>query len=657
MCGIVGVINQAGREKPSPEVLHRMRGVLLHRGPDDTGELFSENAALGFCRLAIIDLRGGAQPLTSADGRYTLIFNGEIYNYKELRPALESKHTFRTQSDTEVLLYHLIEYGPAGLSRLNGMFAFALWDKQKQELLLARDRFGKKPLYYTQAGESFLFASELKSLLQYPTIDRTLDKTALARYFLFEYIPAPDTPFQNIKKVPAGGYLNLSAKDSKLNIQQWWRLENLLSEPGGVNFGDLVRGTGILNVQSREAGRATQENRSRNFTPPDASANIKQLDQLLDQAVRYRMIADVPVGVLLSGGIDSSTIAYYMRKHTNHLHSFSVSFEESSFNESPYALTAAKALGTTHHDIPFTLKEFENTLEVVRDQLDEPLADASLLPTLLVSQAAKEHVTVTLDGDGADELLYGYDTFPAHKIARGLGPVAAVVGALANALPTSYQNFSLDFKLKSFARGLPYQGLARNQVWLGSFHDKEVTELLTPEWQISAEDFYQPMHEISARFHRATPLQQLSAAYLAHYLQDGILAKLDRASMYASLESRTPFLDPALASFLFQLPDFEKMRGLKSKIILKKLMADRLPLSIVNRPKKGFGIPLGLWLRGPLKSLLQETLSRQTIESTGFCNWPVVERLINEHLSGQVDHRKKLWTLMIFHWWHQKWVT
>ncbi|MEK7556976.1 MAG: asparagine synthase (glutamine-hydrolyzing), partial [Patescibacteria group bacterium] len=529
MCGIVGIVNYAGGEKPSPEVLRRMRDALLHRGPDDTGEFFDNNTALGFCRLAIIDLSTGAQPLTSTDGRYTIIFNGEIYNYKELRPALEKKYKLRTQSDTEVLLYHLIEYGPAGLPALNGMFAFALWDKEKRELLLARDRFGKKPLYYTQTKGSFLFASELKSILLHPKVGSTLDKTALARYFLFEYIPAPDTPFQNIKKVPTGSYLQFSTRGPNPVVKQWWKLENLLSERSRPNSGDLGRGTGILNVKN------SQVNRSQNLGRLEASDNLHQLDHLLDQAVRYRMVADVPVGVLLSGGIDSSTIAYYMRQHTDHLHSFSVSFEDESFNESPYALKAAEALGTIHHDIPFTLKEFHNTLATVQNQLDEPLADASILPTLLVSQAAKEHITVTLDGDGADELLYGYDTFPAYQIAQALGPFSTAVRALANILPTSYRNFSLDFKLKSFVRGLPYQGLVRNQVWLGSFHDQELKQLLTSDWQIPADNLYHPVNEVSERFSADTPLQQLSAASLAHYIQDGILAKLDRASMYASL--------------------------------------------------------------------------------------------------------------------------
>lgn len=629
MCGIVGIINQTGRQQASPEVLRRMRDALLHRGPDDTGEFFDGTSALGFCRLSIIDLSSGAQPLTSVDGRYTIIFNGEIYNYKELRPALEKKYQFRTQSDTEVLLHHLIEHGPAGLPHLNGMFALALWDKKKQELFLARDRFGKKPLYYAQTNNTFLFASELKSILLYPHFYRTLDKTALARYFLYEFIPAPDTPFQNIKKVPAGSYLTINTQRKQVEIKSWWKLEDLLAG-GAPARRSLGEGGGIT--------------------------NIKQLDYLLDHAVRSRMVADVPVGVLLSGGIDSSTIAYYMRRHTDHLHSFSVSFPEASFDESHYAKLAATSLGTTHHDIRFDLSAFHRTLDIVRDRLDEPLGDASLLPTFLVSQAAKEYVTVALDGDGADELLAGYDTFLADSLARRFDPlVKPAVQVAAVLFPTDYTNFSLDFKLKAFLRGLGYPGLTRNQVWLSSFHNHELSNLLAPEWQASPGQLFAPVNDIEARFASQTPLQQLSAAYLAHYMQDDILAKLDRASMYASLESRTPFLDPALANFLFQLPDQEKMRGFKSKIILKRLMADRLPPSIVNRPKKGFGIPLGLWLRGPLKNLLQETLSRQVVESTGVCNYAVVQQLIDQHLSGHADHRKKLWTLMVFHWWHQKW--
>lgn len=620
MCGIVGIIDRE-RSQTSPDIVRRMRDCLAYRGPDDTGEYFDGPAALGFRRLSIIDLSTGKQPMQSIDSRYAIVFNGEIYNYQELRPTLEKKYQFRTKSDTEVLLYHLIEHGASGLQKLNGMFAFALWDKQKEELLLARDRFGKKPLYYNYNRETFVFGSEIKSLLAHPGVSRELDRQALAQYFLYEYIPAPLTPFQNIKKVPAGGYLKFSVKNPEPVVQQWWRLEDLLS-----------------------LGR------------PEASNNIEKLDQLLNEAVKSRMVADVSVGVLLSGGLDSSTVAWYMRRHTDHLHSFSVSFEEKSFDEGNYAAQAAKSLGTIHHDVRFTLSEFHKTLAVIQDRLDEPLADASLLPTLLVSQAAKEHITVALDGDGADELLYGYDTFPAHQLANQIGSVGnSLLQFIASLLPTSYNNFSLDFKLKSFVRGLPYAGLLRNQVWLSSFHNQEISSLLTPAWQTSSENLFTPVTQISERFTSATSLQQLSVAYLAHYLQDDILAKLDRASMYASLESRTPFLDPALAQFIFQLPDKEKLSGLRSKIILKKLMADRLPASILNRPKKGFGIPIGLWLRGPLKNLLQETLSRSHVEKTGVCNWSEINRLIQEHLTGRADHRKKLWTLIIFHWWHQKW--
>lgn len=634
MCGIVGIIDRE-RNPSSSDIVRRMRDCLTYRGPDDAGEYFDNTASLGFRRLSIIDLVTGAQPILSADKRYALVFNGEIYNYRELRPVLEKKYRFRTLSDTEVLLYHLIEHGPQGLAQLNGMFAFALWDKKEQCLLLGRDRFGKKPLYYTQTSQAFLFASEPKGILAHPSVSPKLDRSALARYFFFEYIPAPDTPFQNIKKVPAGGYLKFSVKNPTPIVQQWWKLENLLSEQGS---------------ERRDGGPGDA-----GMTKP---ANLETLDHLLDNAVKTRMVADVPVGVLLSGGIDSSTIAWYMQRHTDHLHSFSVSFAEKSFNERSFAEQAAKSLGTTHHDIPFTIPEFHKTLTIIQDRLDEPLSDASLLPTLLVSQAAKEYVTVALDGDGADELLYGYDTFAAFKIAGKIGSAGnSFLQSIASHMPTSYNNFSFDFKLKSFTRGLPYEGLVRNQVWLSSFQDHEISKLLTPDWQIAQDKLFDPIYRVETRFPTSSPLQRLSAAYLAHYLQDDILAKLDRASMYASLESRTPFLDPALASFIFQLPDKEKLSGIHSKLILKKLMANRLPSLIVNRPKKGFGIPIGMWLRGPLKSLLQETLSRSAVEGAGVCQWLEVNRLVDEHLYGRADHRKKLWTLMMFHWWHQRWAT
>lgn len=622
MCGIVGILNKRP-QSPDGAVLRRMRDIVSYRGPDAAGEYISGPIALGHRRLAVIDIAGGAQPMSTPDGKFTIVYNGEIYNYQQLRAPLASKYQFRTNSDTEVLLYHLIEHGPQGIPLLNGMFAFALWDADAEKLLLARDRFGKKPLFYAQTKDVFVFASEIKSILQHPAIDSTLDPAALVRYFVYEYVPGPNTAFASIQKLPSGSWMKATRDTAK--VGSWWQLKTAVDD----------------------------------FSLPITDAT-DQFDRLLDAAVSARMVADVPVGVLLSGGIDSSTIAWYMRQHAEHVHSFSVSFPEESFNEAPYASLAARALGTTHHDIRFDLDAFEHTRVAAIERLDEPLADASLLPTLLVSQQAKQHVTVVLDGDGADELLYGYGTFCAYATSRWYEKIPATArAALEHAitrLPPRYTNFSFDFKLKSFIRGMPYSAGIRNQVWLGSFHNHELEYLLTPELRTYLHDLYQPTADLEQKFNTYTPLEQLSLTYLSHYLQEDILVKIDRATMYASLEARTPFLDPRLVSFVLKLPLHEKYRACQGKRILKRVMRGRLPPDIITRKKQGFGIPLGAWLRGPLKPLLHSTLSPERITATGIINPVAVTQLIEEHLSGIADHRKKLWTLLIFQWWWERWV-
>lgn len=624
MCGIAGVLHRTASGSADRDIIRRMRDVIAYRGPDSAGEYVEGPIGLSIRRLAIIDLTGGTQPITSADGRYTIAFNGEIYNYHQLRKPLESLFPFRTQSDTEVLLYHLIAHGPDGLNDLNGMFAFALWDKKKEELFLARDRFGKKPLYYAELPHVFLFGSEPKSLLAFPDFPRALDDEAITKYFLYEYVPTPQTPYMAMKKLSPGHLLRVSKSETRMH--RWWALTPPASEYA-PRFG--------------------------------AESLAAQFDAHLHAAVQDRMVADVPVGVLLSGGIDSTTIAWYMRQHTKQLHSFSVSFHEGTFDESSYATMAADALGTTHHAIPFSLENFHTTLKRFREDADEPLGDASFLSTLLVSQEAKKNVTVVLDGDGADELLLGYDTFPAYQasllLERLPGLFQHAASMFADSLPTRYTNFSLDFKLKSFLRGMPFSGAVRNQVWLGSFHDKELSALLTPRFREHLPTLYQPVTNLEQEFQHLLPLEQLSAVYVCTYLSDDILLKIDRATMFASLEARTPYLDPRLVSFVLQLPLRERYHAWKGKRILKDVMKGRIPEPILQRPKKGFGIPIGQWLRGPLKSLLQETLAAEKIAASGILKPAEVQRLVDEHLAGKADHRKKLWTLMAFQWWLERW--
>lgn len=626
MCGITGILQRTAHDVVDRNTLERMRDTLAYRGPDAAGVYLDGRVGLGIRRLAIIDLPGGTQPLVSHDGRYALVFNGEIYNFRELRGPLESRFPFRTHSDTEVLLYHLIAHGTAGLKDLNGMFAFALWDRERSELTLARDRFGKKPLYYADLPGVFLFGSEPKSLLAHHAVSKTLDDEALTSYFLYEYIPAPRTPYAAMKKLPPGCLLRVTQRETEL--RRWWTLT-----PPDPRFAPH----------------------------PKPHVRRGQLDAHLHAAIADRMVADVPVGVLLSGGIDSATIAWYMRQHTEHLHSFSVSFEEKTFDESAYATLAAGALGTMHHVVPFSLDAFRATLARLRQDLDEPLGDASFLPTLAVSLQAKNTVTVVLDGDGADELFLGYDTFPAYEVSLWYARLPrllrkAVEGSIG-ALPTRYTNFSLDFKLKMFLRGMPFPSIVRNQVWLGSFHDRELATLLTPRFRQHLATLYQPLAAIEQEFRDLSPLEQLSAAYLSTYLPEDILLKIDRATMYASLEARTPYLDPRLVSFVLQLPLRERYRAWQGKRLLKEVMRDRLPAPILERPKKGFGIPIGQWLRGPLRPLLKETLSSENVAASGVLDPREVQRLVDEHLSGKADHRKKLWTLMAFQWWLERWGT
>lgn len=623
MCGIVGIYQRRSASLLREEAFLRARDSISYRGPDEAGSYISGPIALGHRRLSIIDLAGGKQPFSTADGRYTIIFNGEIYNYKELRRKLDPYVKFRTTSDTEVLLHYYIQFGHQGLSDLNGMFAFAIWDRHTQELFLARDRFGKKPLYYTDAPDgSFIFASELKAILSYLPQKPPLNKSALTQYLLYEYIPNTSTPFESIHKLPPGSWMKISAE----TIEQgtWWQLY-----PFPTDYqGDL--------------------------THPEAT-----FDHLLDQAVQARMVADVPVGVLLSGGIDSSTVAWYMRKHTNRLHSFSVGFQHESFDESDFATVAADSIGTQHHTVRFTLDTFHETLDTILERMDEPLADASLLPTYAVSAEAKKHVTVVLDGDGADELLFGYDTFPAYQLSLLYEKIPTafhnIFEELIYKLPTRHTYFSLDFKLKSFLRGMRFHRSIRNQVWIGSFHDKELRSLVTDEWQESLGTLYAPARDLVAQYKDIQSLDQLSLIYLSQYLQGDILPKIDRATMYASLEARTPFLDPKLVSFILQLPQHQKYAFPKGKQILRMVMHNRIPDSIVYRKKKGFGTPIGQWLKGPLKNVMYSTLSEENIRTAGIVRPDAVSRLIKQHLSGKADHRKKLWTLMVLHWWWQRW--
>lgn len=616
MCGIAGVWYQAAATEEPRELAAALQ-LLDHRGPDDEGVVTLGPVQLGHRRLAIIDTTSaGHQPLVSQDGRYGLVFNGEIYNYRELRAQLPGV-IWQSHSDTEVLLQALIHWGPEALARLRGMFAFGFWDMQREELMLARDPFGKKPLFYSERDGVFRFGSEPKVLLVGPVAASDIDQQAATRYWLYEYPPAPHSIWRTIQQVPAGSYL-IRDRATETMTSYW---------------------------QPRFTPKAQQSE----------DQLLQRFDELLGQAVARRLVADVPVGIFLSGGLDSTTIGWYMAHQKQEPgHSFSMAFEVASFDESTHARQAARALGFQHHEARFGLPEFVSTLTALIPQQDMPLADASLLPTYHLSEMARQHVTVVLDGDGSDELLGGYGTFAAALAAEQWGRYLPVQLSqmMAARLPTRYGDFSLDFKIKMFVRGLTYTLPRRNQVWLGSFTEPELTRLLMPAWQKHLPELFGPVDELASELESLSTVDQVSGLTLAGYLHNDILVKLDRATMYASLEARTPFLDIDLAEFLMQLPERYK----RDKYLLKQLMRGRISDTIIQRRKKGFGIPLGYWLRGPLRSWSRRVLATDKLREDGVLAPEEVERLLTEHAVGRVDHRKKLWTLLTWQLWYDHWV-
>ncbi|MCH8748514.1 asparagine synthase (glutamine-hydrolyzing) [Patescibacteria group bacterium] len=620
MCGIAGIWQRDG-EPVDSRLLARMGQVLAHRGPDDAGQCIVGSVGLAHRRLSIIDLTAaGHQPMSTPDQRYTIIFNGEIYNYQELAKKYLSGVSLVSNSDTEVLLHLLASQGAAALQLVRGMFALAFWDATEETLLLARDPFGKKPLYYSQSGKALLFASEIKSLLEHPDVSLELDRQQLAKYFLYEYVPAPATGYTDIEQLPMGAFMKVTATTS--TIEHYWQLKYLPKSELGE-------------------ARVTRE-----------------FDRLLTQAVDRRLISDVPVGLLLSGGLDSTAIGWYMQQGTvAHRHSFSVSFDESTFDESSYARLAARALQTNHHELLFTVDMFRDLVVELTGKMDIPLADASLLPTYAISKLAREHITVALDGDGSDELLGGYGTFTAANVAERLAwlPSGAVglLEKLASLWPTTLGDFSFDFKIKSFTRGLSYSLARRNQVWLGSFSDIELPQLLTEPWASAAQDVFEDVDGLKEQLAGLSITDQVSLLTINHYLHNDILVKLDRATMFTSLEARTPFLDIDLASFVATLPVEYK----RDKALLKKVMRSRIPDKIIDRPKKGFGIPLGYWLKGPLHDWAREVLDTEKLKRDGVLKPAYVTRLLNEHQAGKADHRKKLWTLLAWQLWFDRWIT
>lgn len=628
MCGIYGYISFG--EKFAPEVLRHMGETLKHRGPDDEGEWVRRSGELSAClghkRLSIIDLSSAAQqPMVNEDGTIGLTCNGEIYNFRELKSELTAKgHTFKSNSDNEIILHLYEEMGVGCLERLNGMFAFALWDEGRQLLFLARDRIGKKPLHYAVYDGGIAFASEIKALLKHPNVVREIDLSSLSKYLTFEYVPAPNTIFKSIKKLEPGHYL--LHRKGRVEIKKYWDIP-LEDQP--ISF-------------------KTEEE------------YVEELRDILTRAVRSRLIADVPVGVFLSGGLDSSFVAALAAKANQQVECFSIGFDEKSFDESRHAKTVARALHLNHRLKIFSTAEMLDNLDRLPDFLDEPLADASILPSYLLSKVASERVKVALSGDGGDELFAGYQTYQAHRIITYYDSLPETVKDafkyLASRLPVSHANVSTDFMIKQFLRGVGVSSEIRFFIWMGSFTDGEKRELLTNHLRaaLSSDNTYEDIfaHVRESGLHK--DLERILYLSMKLYLQDGVLVKVDRASMANGLEVRSPMLDTEFVEFACRLPMSYKLHGLKTKYLLKKAAAGILPDAIINRKKKGFGIPISKWLAGELKSYMLDYLSEERIRRQGFFNYSYVKRLIDDHLENRKDNRKLLWTLLIFQIWYEK---
>ena len=624
MCGIAGFTTLRHQPESPEKALAAMTGCLSHRGPDAEGAYHDAAVRLGHRRLSILDLAGGAQPMSSADGRWHVVFNGEIYNYVELRRDLETRGAvFRTQSDTEVLLQCWAEDGPECLPRLNGMFAFAIWDAREKRLTLARDPLGIKPLYYSNHQGELIFSSELGSLLKYPGLRPGLDPASLNKYLAFGYIPAPSTAYAGVRKLEPGQLLVWSPAGRR--TEYFWDLP-IEDNPVGAGTFD-------------ESAEKTRE--------------------LLREAVRYQLRSDVEVGILLSGGIDSSAVAALAAPLAGKkLHSFSIGFAEASYNELPYAEQVARRVGTEHHHQTLSPAEVVSALPKIYSGLDEPLGDASLVPTWFLSRLAASRVKTVLGGDGGDELFAGYPSFQAHLLVERLSflPVAVrdAINHVIQRLPVSHNYKSLPFLLAQFVKGLGLPPEIRFLLWMGACGNAERKDLLSAEVrdQLHRSNPFEDVTRLAQRSGLSGGLERLFYLCAKLYLQECVLMKVDRASMAHSLEVRVPFLDVDLVTHAFSLRADYKLRGRQTKIILREALRNDLPEPILNRKKAGFAMPVAAWLQKDLRSWTLDLTQPSLVASTGILDPGTVRRMTEEHLNGQSDHRRSLWSVLAFlAWW------
>jgi asparagine synthase (glutamine-hydrolysing) len=607
MCGICGIASTRGPVDPAQ--LGRMSATLFHRGPDSEGMQIDGGVGIAARRLAIIDPTGGDQPIRNEDGSVVVVQNGEIYNYRELARILErAGHRFTTHCDTEVLVHGYEEWGADLWERLRGMFAVAVWDARRSRLTLARDRFGIKPLYFRDAGGELMFASELDAL---PKGDVDLD--ALEAFLAFNTVSAPLSIFRDIRKLQPGHTLT-------------W-------ENGSVAMTRFARPGPLPTRHDADEAELVEECRAR-----------------LRDSVRAHLIADVPVGVLLSGGVDSGALTALAAEESGEpVRTFSIGFEEASFDELTGARAVSARYGTRHREL-ILKPDAALLLPALAAAFDEPFADSSALPTYLVSKLAAEDVKVALSGEGGDELFGGYYTYVADSLAERIGPLASLARPLVERLPTSTSRVSLDYKAKRFARAAHLPPLERHHGWKEFFSADARAELTGRPSE------FDPLATARERFAETdghelvTRLQDIDFGL---YLVDDLLTKTDRASMAWSLEARVPFLDTVVTNFAFSLPVRHKVRGFSKKRLLRKAVEPLLPHDVVHGRKRGFSIPAAAWLRGELEPFARETLSTEALRRQGFLRPEAVTRMLDDHVAGRADLSRQLWGLLAFTLWHE----
>lgn len=625
MCGICGIFNYASEQPIDLVTINKMCSVMTHRGPDDEGLYIDENIGLGMRRLSIIDLKTGHQPISNEDKSVWIVFNGEIYNHCLIRKELESSgHRFSTSSDTEAIVHAYEEYGEDCVNKLNGMFAFAIWDKNKKKLFIARDRIGIKPLYYYHDDKSFIFGSELKVILQYPGIPKQIDYEALEEFLAFEYIPAPKTIFKGIYKLPQAHYI--SVQNQKIIINEYWKL----------HFKDVKR---------------TEDE------------TCDELYLILKEAVKMMLISDVPLGAFLSGGIDSSTVVALMSEVMDRpVKTFSIGFDDPSYNELEYARKVAKHFGTDHTELVIK-PDIPCWVDKIIKYIDEPFGDFSIFPTFLVSELARSQVKVSLSGDGGDELFAGYEHYLANNIERIYRNIPffvrrKLVPLVIDLMPPTSEKKGLINMMKRFVEGTQQPDQLRHFRWMKFFGEAEKQQLFSPEVRnvINRDASYRVFTDYFDEPNGADYLGQEIFADIKTYLCDDILVKVDRMSMANSLEARVPFLDHRFVEFAATIPSSMKLNRFRMKYIFKKCMSKILPKEIIYKQKQGFSIPIKNWLRRDLKPLMEEVLSIERLKKEGFFNPAYVQKLKSEHLEGLKNHSHKLWALMVFGMWQESYL-